>query len=50
MIPVSHALRIATILVLAAFTLIACAGPSDEARCKGGGGIWNGDSCEYSSR
>jgi hypothetical protein len=43
-------LGIATALLIAAFVMTACAGQSDEERCRGGGGIWKGDSCEYSSR
>jgi hypothetical protein len=37
-------------LLAAALAMAACAGQSDEERCRGGGGIWKGDSCEYSSK
>ena len=37
-------------LLVAVVTMTACAGQSDEARCKGGGGVWKGDSCEYPNR
>jgi hypothetical protein len=37
-------------LLVAVLTMTACAGQSDEERCKRGGGIWKGDACEYSSR
>jgi hypothetical protein len=47
---VIHVLGIATALLIAVFAMTACAGQSDEERCKGGGGIWKGDSCEYLSR
>jgi hypothetical protein len=43
-------LTIAMALVIAVFAMTACAAQSDEERCRGGGGIWKGDSCEYSSR
>jgi hypothetical protein len=49
MIPGSQLLRMAATLALVALLLGACAYPSDEERCRGGGGIWKGDSCEYSS-
>lgn len=44
----THVLRMAMALLAAVLAMTACAGQSDEERCKGGGGIWKGDSCEYS--
>jgi hypothetical protein len=46
----THLPRIAMALLIAAVAMSACAGQSDEERCRGGGGIWKGDSCEYASR
>jgi hypothetical protein len=43
-------LKIAIALLVAVLAIPACAGQSDEERCRGGGGIWKGNSCEYSSR
>lgn len=43
-------MRLAIALLVAALAMAACAGQSDEERCRGGGGIWRGDSCEYLSR
>ena len=37
-------------LLIVVLTMTACAGQSDEDRCRAGGGIWKGDSCEYSTR
>ena len=37
-------------LLVVVFAMAACAGQSDEERCRGGGGIWKGGSCEYSGR
>ena len=43
-------MNIAIALLAVALAMTACAGQSDEERCKRGGGIWKGDACEYSSR
>jgi hypothetical protein len=37
-------------LLVAAFGLAACAGQSDEERCKTDGGVWKQNTCESSSR
>lgn len=45
----SHVFRLAISLLGFGLAMTACAGQSDEERCRGGGGIWKGDSCEYAS-
>ena len=45
-----HVLKMAMALLAAVLTMAACAGQSDEERCRAGGGIWKGDSWEYLSR
>ena len=48
--PVSHIRKVGMALLVAALGLTACAGQSDEERCKAGGGVWKQNSCENSSR
>jgi len=49
-LPMSHILTVGLTLLIAALGVAACAGQSDEERCKTGGGVWKHDSCENSSR
>ena len=49
-LPVSRIQTVGIALLIAALGIAACAGQSDEERCKTGGGVWKQDSCENSSR
>jgi len=49
-LPMSRILMVGVALLIAALGVAACAGQSDEERCKTGGGVWKQDSCENSSR
>ena len=40
---------IAAILMIVAIGMAACAGMSDEERCKKGGGVWKSKACEQPS-
>jgi hypothetical protein len=42
---VSHMRKVGMGLLVAALELAACAGQSDEERCKTGGGVWKQNSC-----
>jgi hypothetical protein len=46
----NHMLTVGVALLIAALGVAACAGQSDEERCKTGGGVWKQDSCENPSR
>jgi hypothetical protein len=48
--PVSYIRRIALAMLAVALGFAACAGPSDEERCRTGGGVWRQNICENSSR
>jgi len=48
--PVSHIGKVGMSLLVAALGLAACAGQSDEERCKTDGGVWRQNACENSSR
>ena len=46
----SHIRKVGMGLLIVALGLAACAGQSDEERCKTDGGVWKQNSCESSSR
>jgi hypothetical protein len=48
--PVRHIGKVGMILLVAVLGLAACAGQSDEERCKTDGGVWKQNACEHSSR
>jgi hypothetical protein len=48
--PVRHIGKVGMSLLVAALGLAACAGQSDEERCKTDGGVWKQNACEHSSR